>query len=212
MSILRTVTRVCERDMYGKCGPALHLDVEFTIDGQRYRGDLCEVHWTMMRRDFGPWRTAFVPVDEPAEVVQLNSKRQTITSDQVDRDRRAADLRAAEAARNQAEVDAKTHALQAEAMEIQRLKRTIPGARSWVISAHARKRMALRNFGPDEVLHTVASPQINYPAPERYGPGRYVYVRGDCRAVVDPRGKTVITVIDRNDHWDARPTAERIAQ
>lgn len=216
MALVRTVTHECDRCMFGRVNPATHIGVEFTLNGRRYKGDLCDEHEAMMQRDFGPWRKTFTVVEEVAEVADLDTKRTSaaartfVTTEHVARSRRAAELRALEAARIQEATDSAQKQLQAEALEIFRLKRTIPGARSWTLSSHARTRMHERNFGPEEVLRTVAAPQVNYPHPD--GNGRYIYVRDDCRAVVDPRGKVVITVIDRNDSWDVRPGAERIAQ
>lgn len=212
MATIRTVSHECDRCMFGKVRPATHLGVDFTIDNVTYSGDLCDEHHALLQRDFGPWRACFAAQDEP-EVVELASKRRFVTTDEVEASRRAAELRSAEADRREADRKAVEDTLRSRALEVERLRRTIPGARSWTITGHARKRMIERNFGPEEVLRAVAQPQLNYPADAaRHGPGRYIYERGDVRAVVDPRGKTVITVIDRNDHWDVRPGAERIAQ
>ena len=64
----------------------------------------------------------------------------------------------------------------------------------WHLSAHARQQATERGVTARQALETIASPEIRYTA-ENYGPGRWIYKRGDIAVVGVPGTQTVVTVL-----------------
>ena len=61
------------------------------------------------------------------------------------------------------------------------------------LSYHAELRCSQMGLTRDDVLSVLRSPQLTYPSPPKYGPGRMISV-ADPLAVVH-RGSNVITVL-----------------
>jgi hypothetical protein len=81
----------------------------------------------------------------------------------------------------------------------------------WRLSAHARTKARARSVSVREVLEVVAAPDVTYTA-FSYGPGRYVYQRGELAVVVLPASRIVVTVLWRHDgHWTDDEFASRHA-
>lgn len=80
---------------------------------------------------------------------------------------------------------------------------------AWHLSAHARTKARARAVSAREVLEVIAAPDITYTA-FTYGPGRYVYQRGEIGVVVVPKTRIVITVLWRHDgQWSDDEFANR---
>jgi hypothetical protein len=68
-----------------------------------------------------------------------------------------------------------------------------------LISAHAASRCLEMTIDPAEVLTVITNPEITYPSPRSYGPGRVISVGG--RLAVVHCDTSVITVLWRGlDH------------
>jgi len=71
----------------------------------------------------------------------------------------------------------------------------------WRLCNHARKAAAERGVTVREVLSVVADHDVRYTAYD-YGPGRFVYNRGELSIVVAEASRVVITVLWHNlDQW-----------
>jgi hypothetical protein len=63
------------------------------------------------------------------------------------------------------------------------------------LTAHATERSTQMRLDLDEITATVRQPDLTYPSPPKYGPGRVISVGG--RLAVVHSGATVITVLWR---------------
>lgn len=81
----------------------------------------------------------------------------------------------------------------------------------WRLCTHARTMAKARSVSAREVLEVVAAPEVTYTA-FSYGPGRYVYQRGELGVVVIPAVMIVVTVLWRHDgRWTDDEFANRRA-
>lgn len=203
----------CIRDTEATTKKTFCLDPDA---GSWYEMHLCEKHSDMFERDLSAWTCYAELVDQPTH----SRPPRTFTAHSIERDRRAAALRAAtdeakrhtqtqvRAAQRAAEIDAQLaheqhhrdelaakRAADAERAYEQRLAKSIPGAAKWRISKHARERMEQRGFDLETLLRTAAHPDNVFRQPWR-GEYQAVHQSGSCRAVVDEMSHTVITVMD----------------
>jgi len=80
----------------------------------------------------------------------------------------------------------------------------------WHLSAHVRRQAAERGVTARQILETIADPEIRYSA-ENYGPGRWVYKRGDITVVGVPSTKTIVTVLwNTVAEWTSRQFREHL--
>lgn len=217
----KTVTKtleVCDRDQFGKARVATQTRV-YSLENRWYRLRLCDEHAEMFDRDMGRWTHLSEEIDPPTEYVTTSRVRsEFFTAELLEDARRTTRIReAAEAARRQAaseefarrrraEIDAET-ALQEE----EHAFKTIPNARLWRLSQHARQRMGERGFDVDDVLRTATTPMHTYRQPWR-GDDIAIYQRGDCRIAVNDTERVIITVIDRSDTLETESTHHDHAQ
>ncbi len=81
----------------------------------------------------------------------------------------------------------------------------------WRLCNHARSKAEARSVSAREVLEVIASPDVTYTA-FSYGPGRYVYQRGELGVVVVPAIKIIVTVLWRHEgQWTDDEFANRHA-
>lgn len=79
----------------------------------------------------------------------------------------------------------------------------------WSLCDHARTKARLRAVSIRSVLEVIAAPEVTYSAFD-YGPGRFVFQRGDLAIVVVPERLTVVTVLWRHDgQWTDEEFAQR---
>lgn len=66
---------------------------------------------------------------------------------------------------------------------------------TWCITPHAHGRIREMGLTTDEVLRAVANPELSYPGPKKYPPGRTIHVRGDIAVVVADADHCILTVL-----------------
>jgi len=76
---------------------------------------------------------------------------------------------------------------------------------------HALEQMRERNISPYEALSTLAEPDSTMNNRDSQYPDTRVADRGDIRVVFDPRGRTVITVIDLDEELRKSRKLHRVA-
>ena len=64
-----------------------------------------------------------------------------------------------------------------------------------LLSAHASSRCAQMGVDPAEAIAALDDPELRYPSPRKYGPGRSISVRGRLAVVHTTDGRLVITVL-----------------
>ena len=82
----------------------------------------------------------------------------------------------------------------------------------WVLTHHARERMADRGIAPDQLDELLARPKVSLPNPDLdAAPGTRLYVGGGLVAVIDEPERTVITVGVHgasNADWESFPAPQ----
>lgn len=202
MVAIKTTIRTCDRCSFGVNRRATGKRV-FALDDRYYELDLCETHLDAFDRDLGGWTRLAAEIDNPysksgPQQSSMFTRERAELAHSVNR--RSDELRQQD--EQSAFAQRRAEALAAEIEE--HAFKTIPGARKWTLTRHARERMLQRNFTPAEVLMVATMPGTKMRQPWR-GPDIAVHVRGDCRVVVDDRCHQIITVIDRSAVLETGP-------
>lgn len=193
MVSIRTTESTCDRCSFGKVLPAT-TSRTYAIEDRYYKLDLCENHGEMFDRDIGGWTRLSEEIDNPYD----GSSKITSTFTREQSERARAVLNQSDAIRRNVEdsafVQKQAEKLAKEAM--QHAYNSIPGAKLWTFTNHARERMMLRKFTPAEVLMAVTMPATRTPHPS--DPSEVYCTRDRCIAIVNPRAHVIVTILDRD--------------
>lgn len=209
MAQVRTIVKVCDRCPFGKEKPATTRR-QFAIEDRYYELDLCEPHGEAHDRDLGVWTRLAREIDSPYSN-SLKPLSMTFTKEHAEKTHSV--ITQSSELQQQAEQSlfAKKQAERIAAEIEEHAYKTIPGARKWTLTRHARERMMERNFTPAEVLMAVTIPGTTLPDPERR-PDVVICKRGDCKVAVNARTHVILTVIDRTQQDESKIVDNRPRQ
>jgi hypothetical protein len=179
--------KVCDRCAFGKEKPVTTTR-KFSIDDDHYIIDLCEPHAVMFDRDIGQW--ARLGRDDE----KFAPARTMFTDESIERERRAAEVRA-KSQPGLFAVDGGDATI-ATAMRVVRNSAHADHLR-WSLTAHARERADERDVTIAEVIECAAHPEHTMQSDR--GDGTMIHHKRDVRICVEPKAKIVVTVYPRVD-------------
>jgi hypothetical protein len=230
MTKVQKITEACDRCAFGAEKQATTKRC-FSVDNVGYKLKLCEQHATGFDRDFMGWiRLAAEDESFIGGLRGFTRSSQYFTESEREDQRRVAILRNeqqrqdeevrqvhdAELARQKAEDEWSDKVTQIKATQIARGNSL---ALKWVITEHARVRMAERDYLIEDVLQAAEHPEETFPGDVlRHGLDSRVHRVGEHNVVVIPNRKVIVTVLPKNARLfrpkdlSTNPHLERIAQ
>lgn len=197
MATVKTIVHTCDRCSFGREKPATTKRV-FAIEDRCYELDLCEPHGEAFDRDLSVWTRLARDIDNPF----IDTPKPPSMFSQERTERARAVLAQSDELRQVKEqaafIERQALSLAREAEET--AFRTIPGARKWTMSKHARERMMERNYTPAEVLMAVTIPY--HASASTRNSSLIVCERDGCRVVINPHTHVIVTVIEANARLD----------